>query len=74
MASVTVSAATTMSQFEGNARHLAFTPDKIGSFDTFIGQHLIAPPSVDGGTLLITTGKAGYRQEGQVLRVDARTG
>ena len=75
MASVTVSAAsTTMSQFEGNARHLAFTPDKIGNFDTFISQHIIAPPSVDGGTLLVTTGKAGRRQEGQVLRVDARTG
>lgn|GEM_PF-6660658 len=74
MASVTVSAATTMSQFEGNARHLAFTPDKIGSFDTFIGQHIIAPPSVDGKTLLVTTGKTGYRQEGQVLRVDAQTG
>ncbi|MHB1269021.1 MAG: outer membrane protein assembly factor BamB family protein [Acidithiobacillus ferriphilus] len=74
LASVTVPAASTTPQFEGNAQHLAFTPDKIGSFDTFIGQRIIAPPSVDGGTLLVTTGEAGHRQKGQVLRIDARTG
>lgn len=72
--SITTIHAYASSQFEENAQHLAFTKNKVGIFDTRVEQPIIAPPAVDGKNLLVTTGKTGRHQSGQVLSINEKTG